>query len=91
MLVTDDADALKAIAHRLWTKQQVCKSHVVRNTEELIEKLKAAITEGKDDSLEAMEVTTEEAGSDLERLGEFIAGRQPEQEANWKGETALTD
>ena len=81
VLVTDDADAFKAVARKLGVKQQVCKSHVVRNTEELIEKLKAAIAGGKDDSLNAIGVAPEEAVADLDHLGELIHSRQPEQEA----------
>jgi hypothetical protein len=35
-LVSDDADAFKQVADQSGLDQQVCKSHVVRNTEELI-------------------------------------------------------
>ena len=35
-LVTDDADAFKEVADRSGLDHQVCKSHVGRNTEELI-------------------------------------------------------
>ena len=36
ILVSDDADAFKQVADQSGLDQQVCKSHVVRNTEELI-------------------------------------------------------
>jgi hypothetical protein len=80
VLVTDDADAFKGVARNLGLKQQVCKSHVLRNTEELIENLKGAVGEGRDGSLSAIGVTSEQAMTDLERLGELIHSRQPEEE-----------
>ena len=40
-LVTDDADAFKEVADRSGLYHQVCKSHVGRNTEELIESLES--------------------------------------------------
>ena len=39
VLVTDDADALKTVADGLELKHQVCKSHVGRNTQDLIDEL----------------------------------------------------
>jgi len=39
VLVTDDADALKTVADGLELKHQVCKSHVGRNTHDLIDEL----------------------------------------------------
>src|SRR5437762_2314739 len=39
ILVTDDADALKTVADELVLEQQVCKSHVGRNTQDLVEEL----------------------------------------------------
>jgi transposase-like protein len=81
ILVTDDADAFKTVADELGLDQQVCKSHVTRNTERLIESLHQAITEKKDDSLAAMGLTPEEAISDLKRLEELMHSRQPEEEA----------
>jgi transposase-like protein len=39
ILVTDDADAFKTVADELGLDHQVCKSHVKRNTEALIESL----------------------------------------------------
>ncbi len=40
VLVTDDADAFKEVADEVGLKHQVCKSHVKRNTETLVEELK---------------------------------------------------
>jgi len=81
VLVTDDADAFKVMVRKLELKHQVCKSHVVRNTEELIVTLTKVIVEGQDDSLSAIDVAAEQALADLKRLGELIHSRQPEEEA----------
>jgi transposase-like protein len=81
ILVTDDADAFKTVADELGLDQQVCKSHVTRNTERLIESLQEAISEEKDDSLAAIGLTAEEAIGDLKRLQELIHSRQPKEEA----------
>ena len=81
VLVTDDGDAFKGVARKLELKHQVCKSHVVRNTEELIMTLTKAIVEGQDDSLSAIDVAAEQALADLKRLEELIHSRQPEEEA----------
>jgi hypothetical protein len=39
LLVTDDADGFKTVAEELGLEQQVCKSHIKRNTDELIASL----------------------------------------------------
>jgi transposase-like protein len=41
VLVTDDADALKTAADESGVHHQVCKSHVVRNSDALIDQLQA--------------------------------------------------
>jgi transposase-like protein len=81
ILVTDDADAFKAVADELALEQQVCKSHVKRNTEQLIESLQAAVTEDVDGSLAAIAVPPQQALADLARLAELIQSRQPEEAA----------
>lgn len=78
ILVTDDADALKTVADNLGREHQVCKSHVKRNTESLIESLQAAVATDADGSLAATGVTPEQAQADLKRLGELIIRRKPE-------------
>ncbi len=88
-LVTDDADAFKEVAesgrfvpyHRSGLYHQVCKSHVGRNTEELIESLSLAIEAGQDSSLAELQIEPAQALTDLRRLGELIHSRQPEQQA----------
>ena len=80
-LVTDDADAFKEVADEAGLDHQVCKSHVVRNTEELIEALCLAIDAGQDSSLAQLQIEPAQALTDLRRLGELIHSRQPEQQA----------
>ena len=78
ILVTDDADAFKTVADDLGRDHQVCKSHVKRNTESLIENLGPAVATDVDGSLAATGVTPGQAQSDLKRLGELIIERKPE-------------
>jgi hypothetical protein len=78
ILVTDDADAFKTVADDLGRDHQVCKSHVKRNTERLIESLQPAVATDVDGSLAASGVTPEQAQADLKRLGELIITREPE-------------
>ena len=80
-LVTDDADAFKQVADEAGLDHQVCKSHVVRNTEELIASLSLAIEAGQDSSLVELQIEPTQALADLRRLGELIHSRQPEQQA----------
>jgi transposase-like protein len=81
VLVTDDADAFKQVADELGLGHQVCKSHVQRNTESLIEELREAAARDADGSLAAIGVSPEQAVADLKRLEELIRTRQPTQEA----------
>jgi len=78
-LLTDDADALKHAADDNGMYQQVCKSHVGRNTDELIASLSQAIQAGRDTSLADLHIEASQALADLRRLGELIHSRQPEQ------------
>lgn len=81
LLVTDDADSFKTVADELALEHQVCKGHVTRNTETLIENYQALAAQDADGSLSAIGVTPEQALADLERLDELIHSRQPDQEA----------
>ena len=78
IVVTDDADALKTVTDKLGLEQQLCKGHVKRNTESLIENLQASATTDTDGSLAAIGVSPEQAVADLERLAKLIRTRQPE-------------
>jgi len=79
VLVTDDADGFKTAADELGLDHQVCKSHVKRNTEALIEELRPLAAKDSDGSLKAIGVEPAQALADLARLGEVIKSRQPEQ------------
>jgi transposase-like protein len=81
ILVTDDADAFKVVADNLGRAHQVCKSHVKRNTESLIQELHAAVATDADGSLAAIGVTPTQAYTDLKRLEELIVRRKPEDAA----------
>lgn len=50
VLVTDDADGLKTIADEVGVQHQVCKAHVVRNTEDLIERYQRLVAHDADGS-----------------------------------------
>ena len=79
VLVSDDADGFKTVADELGLVHQVCKSHVKRNTEELIEELRPQLAKDADGSLLACGVTPAQAEADLLRLGELIVSRQPKE------------
>lgn len=79
IVVTDDADGFKTVADELGLLHQVCKSHVKRNTQALIEELRPLVAKDSDGSLAAIGVDPTQAGADLARLGELITSRQPEQ------------
>jgi transposase-like protein len=81
-LVSDDADAFKQAADQSGLDQQVCKSHVVRNTEVLITALSQAIDTGPDGSLTPLQIEPVQALADLRRLGELIHSRQPHEQAS---------
>jgi len=85
VVVSDDADAFKKVSYETGRSQQVCKSHVVRNTEALVEELSAMIGAGQDHSLEAIHVTPEQAVADLALLKEMIHSRRPEDQSRLEG------
>ena len=80
-LVTDDADAFKEVADRSGLDHQICKSHVVRNTEELISTLSTLIESRNETSLANLQIESSQALVDLRRLGELIHERLPEQQS----------
>jgi transposase-like protein len=81
VLVTDDADAFKNVADEIGLAQQVCKSHVGKNTDRLVEDLSEKILSGKDTSLKAIGITPEKALADLALLKKLIHSRLPEDQA----------
>lgn len=80
VLVSDDADAFKKISDEMGRAHQVCKSHVVRNTEGLVDELATLVQVGQDRSLEAIGVSCEQALTDLATLKKLIHSRQPEEQ-----------
>lgn len=80
LLVSDDADAFKQVAEGLALQHQVCKSHVLRNTDALIESLIPAVQQDADGSLRALGVEPEQAVADLQQLRAWVRTRQPETE-----------
>ncbi len=80
VLVTDDADGFKKVSDTTGRSQQVCKSHVGRNTDALVDELSAMLATNQDHSLETISVTTEQALSDLGKLKEMIHSRIPDEQ-----------
>jgi len=78
LLVTDDADSLKTVAEEVGLDQQICKSHVKRNTDALIADLRAILERDSDTSLIALGITSEQARADLDRLDHLMQTRLPE-------------
>jgi len=66
VLMTDDADGFKAVADEVGLMHQVCKSHVKRNTEALLDEFGPLVAADQDGSLKAIGVTPAQARSDLD-------------------------
>jgi len=71
--------AQKTVADDVGVQHQVCKAHVLRNTEALIERYQPLVARDADGSLHAIGVSPEQAAADLTRLGELVKSRQREQ------------
>jgi transposase-like protein len=80
VLVTDDADGFKKVSDETGRSHQVCKSHVGRNTDALVDELTALIAANLDHSLETIGITPEQAVSDLTMLREMIHSRVPDEQ-----------
>lgn len=85
VVVSDDADAFKKVSDETGRSQQVCKSHVGRNTDELVDELSALISAGQDHSLDEIGVTPQQALDDLAALKEMIHSRRPEDQPRLEG------
>jgi transposase-like protein len=81
VLVSDDADAFKKVSDETGRSQQVCKSHVGRNTDALVAELSALIEAEPDHSLEAIGIAPAQALADLAALQEMIHSRRPEDQS----------
>jgi transposase-like protein len=82
VLVTDDADGFKTAADENGLAHQVCKSHVVRNTQEWHDAMAPELARDADGSLADIGVTPEQAQADNDELLRLIKERQPTPEAN---------
>jgi transposase-like protein len=85
VVVSDDADAFKQVSDQTGRSQQVCKSHVVRNTEALVAELSAILQAGQDHSLDAIGITPQQALEDLAALKEMIHSRRPAEQSRLEG------
>jgi hypothetical protein len=81
VVVSDDADAFKIVSDETGRSQQVCKSHVGQNTDDLVAELSAIIATGEDHSLDAIDIPPEQALADLAALKEMIHTRHPEDQS----------
>jgi len=75
VLVSDDADGFKRAADDNGIDQQVCKSHVGRNSEEWVEKMRPQLAQDADGSLRAIGVKPEQAVADCEELLRLLRQR----------------
>jgi hypothetical protein len=85
VVVSDDADAFKKVSDESGRSQQVCKSHVGRNTDALVDELSALIAAGQDSSLDRLGITAQQALEDLALLKELIHSRSPEDQTRLEG------
>jgi transposase-like protein len=81
VLVSDDADGFKTAASDNGLKHQVCKSHVLRNTQAWHAQIRPALARDADGSLHAIGVTPEQAVADCDELLRLIHARQPTAQA----------
>jgi hypothetical protein len=84
VLVTDDADGFKTAADASGLEHQVCKSHVVRNTEAWHDAMAPELAHDSDGSLAAIGVTPAQALADNDELLRLMHERQPSPEADAK-------
>ena len=84
VLVTDDADGFKTAADANGLKHQVCKSHVVRNSEAWHDAVEPELARDGDGSLAAIGVTPAQAAADNDELLRLMHERQPTPEADAK-------
>ena len=82
VLVSDDADGFKTVADELGLDHQVCKSHVQRNTDDLLDQLIPLAEQDADGSLAAIGLSPQQALADLERLRQLVHTRQPQDQAD---------
>jgi hypothetical protein len=64
--------AQKTVADEVSVQHQLCKAHVLRNTETLIERYQPLVASDADGSLKTIGVSPEQAAADLTRLSELV-------------------
>jgi hypothetical protein len=84
VLVSDDADGFKKAADENGLKHQVCKKHVLNNTQAWHDAMAPELARDADGSLAAIGITAEQALADNDKLLQLIQDRQPTPEANAK-------
>ena len=77
VLVSDDADGFKIAADDQGLAHQVCKAHVLRNSEEWVRKMRPLLAQDADGSLAALAVAPEQAVADCDALLRLMQERQP--------------
>ena len=83
LLVSDDADGFKTAADENGLTHQVCKAHVLRNSETWVEAIAPAVTGDADGSFAAIGVDPAQAIADCQALLSLMRERQPTPEASW--------
>jgi transposase-like protein len=81
VLVSDDADGFKIASDETGLAHQVCKSHVLRNTESWVEEMHPQLARDADGSLFRIGVTPQQALADVHALQRLIRERQPSPQA----------
>jgi transposase-like protein len=84
VLVTDDADGFKTAADANGLKHQVCKKHVLNNSEAWHDTMQPELAGDADGSLAEIGVTPEQALADNDELLRLMQERQPTPEAHAK-------
>jgi hypothetical protein len=82
VLVSDDADGFKTAADESGVLQQVCKTHVQRNTEAWVEAMTPLLAADVDGSLAGIGVAPAQAVADGQDLLRLMTERQPSPEAS---------
>src|SRR3954470_21097438 len=77
VLVSDDADGFKTAADASGVLQQVCKSHVLRNTAAWVETMTPQLAVDADGSLLPLGVAPAQALADCQELLRLVTERQP--------------
>jgi hypothetical protein len=81
LLVSDDADGFKTAADATGLVHQVCKAHVVRNTEAWVDRMGPALADDVDGSLALMRADPAQAVKDVQTLVRLVRARAPTPEA----------